>query len=64
MISHGVGWFSSRALRGALGGVCGDSERLVRSKELLLACVVGAGAVASDESGASALAIARAMLVL
>ena len=52
MILHGAGWFSSRALRGAFGGVCGDSERVVRSKQLLLACVVGA------------LAIACAMLVL
>jgi hypothetical protein len=46
MILHGAGWFPSRALRGALGGVCGDSERLVRSKQLLLARVVGALAIA------------------
>jgi hypothetical protein len=64
MILYGAGWFSSRALRGALGGVWGDSERLERPKRLPLACVVGAGAAANDESEVSALAIVGAMLVV
>jgi hypothetical protein len=47
-------WSSSRALRGAFGGVCGESDMSVRSIRVALAFVVSAGAVPDAEAEADA----------